>query len=98
MTAPSVEASHPPTQVDLIAKWGERHGVWLENRGGGHAAVSMWVDDQRRTVALVDYNDTGATTDVRWNKTGLMTLEQYRRDAWDTQVYKEIAVWRRAAS
>lgn len=96
MTAPSVEASYPPTQVDLIASWGAQHGTWLENRGNGHAAVSMWVDDGRQTVALVDYGETTATTDVRWNRTGTLALEQYRRDAWDTQFYKEIAQWLKA--
>lgn len=97
MADASVDTPGPPKQeTERIASWGARHGVWLENRGNGHAAVSMWVEGQRHTVALVDYGETGATTDVRWNRTGTLALEQYRRDAWDTQFYKEIAQWLKA--
>ena len=97
MTDTSVDAQGPPQQeVNLIASWGARHGTWLENHGNGHAAVSMWVEGERRTVALVDYGKTGATTDVQWNRTGMLAFEQYRRDAWDTRFYSEIAQWLKA--
>lgn len=97
MTDTSVDAPGPPEQeVELIASWGLENAVWLEDRGDGHAAVSMWLDGERQTVALVDYGETKATSDVQWNRTGTLALEQYKRDWWDTKFYKEIALWLRA--
>lgn len=99
MAPNSVDAQGPPRQaVELIAIWGETNAVWLENRGNGHAAFSMWLDGERRTVALVEYGSTAATSDVRWNRTGCMALEEYKRNAWDTQIYSKIAAWLKARS
>lgn len=101
MPKTSVDAPIPPTQeAELIYQWGNEHAVLLENHGDGHAAVSMWVERKRQTVAHVDYGATGATSEVRWNETGTIALEQYKRDMWDTRFYARLAEWlqSRAAS
>lgn len=102
MTDTSVDAPGPPKQeTELIASWGDgEYAIRLESHGDGHAAVSMWVEGDRQTVAHVDYGATGATSDVRWNDTGTIALEQYKRDMWDTRFYARLAEWlkSRAAS
>lgn len=96
MTDTSVDAEAPPGQeLDLIAAWGN---VRLEDHGNGHAAVTMVVDGERRTVALVEYGDTAATSTVRWNRTGTIAVEQFKRDALDTKIYSRIAQWLRGQS
>jgi len=89
--------SAPP--AELIASWGARHGTRIENHGDGEASVSMWAEDELRTVALISYGETDDDrTTIEWNDTGKMAVEQFKRDAWDTQFYKEIALWRRRRS
>lgn len=91
MADTSVDTEGPPAQ--RIASWGAQHDTRLDDQGSGVAAVTMWVESERREVARVSYSENGATPPVRWNWHGMMALEQYRRDAWDTQIYKEIALW-----
>jgi len=100
MTTPSVETDRPPPQASaLIASWGARHGTWIEYCGAGEALVSMWVEDERKTVAMIAFSETDdVPTTVEWNDVGKMAVEQFKRDAWDTQFYKEIALWLREAS
>lgn len=94
MTDANTKIEGPPTQ--RIASWGARHGTWLDDQGSGVAAVSMWVEGERREVARISYDKDGAKPPVRWNWHGTMAFEQYRRDAWDTRFYSEIAQWLKA--
>jgi hypothetical protein len=96
MIETSVDAQAPPGQDRPIGSWGTN--IRLVDLGRGQAAVTMLAQGFRREVARVSYGTSAATSTVRWNNAGLDALEQYKRDALDSKIYKEIAVWLRGPS
>lgn len=98
MNETSVDAQAPPRQDDLVTPWTPAGQVRLVDLGAGDAAVTMLSQGFRPEVAHVSYGIIEAASPVEWNDTGKDALEQYKRDALDTQVYKTIAGWLRGRS
>jgi hypothetical protein len=98
MTDTSVSAQAPPRQDDLVTTWNPKGQLRLLDLGGGEASVTMLIQGLRREVGRVSYGASEATSTPRWNKSGLLALEQFKRDALDTQIYKVIAQWLRDPS
>lgn len=94
MSEPRVRTTDPPRQafeITLTNYAGDRRTMWVCDIGGGQAALSMIVEGEREIVALVSFE--GAASPVRWNRAGTLAFEQFRRDAWETQIYAALARW-----
>lgn len=74
----------------LIASWQEGR-MRLVDLGDGQAAVIITGPGDPFIAADVTYGEASTQAAVEWTRYGCLALEQYKRDAWNSQIYVALA-------
>jgi len=101
MTAPSVETNDPPAQDvrAVIDSWRtEGYRIWLEDAGANGATIFYRSRGGPQEFGRIAF-DTGRDRHIiTWNRAACLTLEEFKRNHWDTRFYYAMAQWMRGAA